>query len=1564
MNTQSHRSENPLYSDVIGLVKEDLWNVELFRNVDTSLNLVLDNNIEGSIVPSPSLSPESDLTVDIKLSSDKIEKTKFKNLQELEDQDIYFTTIKTNQSENETVSITDPEINEDNDDIPVSPPEKSPLISLNKGLEFFNSEVNFHPLICQCASCFLPPVDPQRIKDVYQSTTISPTLDLSQTFTLNSLPTANYTIYLDFTGHTTSGTYWNTYFAGGANITTPAFDIDGNPNSFSNAELERIQYIWQRVAEDFIPFNVNVTTQEPNINDLIKSGSGDTRWGVRVAIGGSSYDWYGNGAGGVAYIDSFNWSTDTPTFVFTSQLANGDEKFTAEAITHEVGHTLGLYHDGRITPSEEYYYGHGSGETGWASIMGAGYYQNLTQWSKGEYLSANNTEDDLSIITTQNGFGYRTDDAGNTIATATPLILSGTSITGSGIIERNTDVDYYSFTTGTGPITLTVNPFTRGPNLDILAQLYNSSGTLITSSNPADLLSASINTTLASGTYYLAIQGTGKGDPLGTGYTNYGSLGQYSIVINPSITNNNDNFVDRIDLGSVPNTTVTGSNVGATGEVGEPAQSGDINSVWWSWTAPNTGIVTIDTNGSGFDTYLSAFTGSTVNNLTVIQQDDDGGDGTNSLVSFVAQQGVEYQIAVDGWSSNTGNITLNLDWQSNVGGIEGSIWDDVNGNGTWDSGENPLPNWQVYLDQNRNGQFDQGEITTVTDANGNYLFEDLAPGSYVVAEVIPSGWQQTYPDQFNPNSIVSSSSVPFVNSNPSIDTSPITKPPSPNLNADYQSGELIIKLKDGISTAEINTLQGSLGAKVVKSVANLGIQLWSIKNMSVAEAIALYGDSNLVEYIEPNYTISINDISTQATPNDPSYSQLWGLHNTGQTGGTVDADIDAPEAWDITTGSSNVIVGVIDTGIDYTHPDLINNMWTNPGEIPNDGIDNDGNGYIDDVYGYDFAYNDSDPMDVPRGDNPGHGTHVAGTIGGRGNNGVGVAGVNWNVQLMALKFLDDYGNGSTFNAILAINYATMMGVNLTNNSWGGGGYSQGLYDAISAAGNAGQLFVASAGNDGNNNDAFASYPATYNLDNIISVAATDHNDQLASFSNYGATTVDLAAPGVNIYSTFPNNTYGSISGTSMASPHVAGVAALLLANNPDLTDEEVKAAILSGVDLKANLAGTNLTGGRLNAYNALIYSTPVPGTHAVQVTAGQTVQGINFGNQQIPLVDINIGGNQTVVEGMTNPQNVTITVILSQASSQTVTVQYATANGSAIAGSDYTNTTGTLTFTPGETSKVINVPILNDNINEPDETFTVTLSNPTNGVIVSATSTVTITDTLSSNTTTTLPAGVENLTLTGTGNINGTGNAGNNRMTGNSGNNRLNGGDGNDTLIGGAGNDTLSGGTGADSMVGGPGDDLYGVDNPSDVIIELANQGIDTVNSSITYTLGANLENLTLTGTANISGTGNTLNNVIRGNSGNNRLNGGDGNDTLIGGAGNDTLSGGTGADSMVGGPGDDLYGVDNPSDVIIELANQGIDTVNSSITYTLGANLENLTLTGTANISGTGNTFKQCHQG
>ena len=282
------------------------------------------------------------------------------------------------------------------------------------------------------------------------------------------------------------------------------------------------------------------------------------------------------------------------------------------------------------------------------------------------------------------------------------------------------------------------------------------------------------------------------------------------------------------------------------------------------------------------------------------------------------------------------------------------------------------------------------------------------------------------------------------------------------------------------------------------------------------------------------------------------------------------------------------MVGVIDSGVDYTHPDLVSNIWTNPGEIAGNGIDDDGNGFIDDIHGYDFINNDGDPMD----DNN-HGTHVAGTIAGAGNNGQGVTGVNWSSSIMGLKFLSESGSGYTSDAVRAINYATMMrtsyGVNIrvTNNSWGGGGSSVAMQDAIQASGDAGILFVAAAGNDGTNNDALPHYPSSYALDNVLSVAATDHNDNLASFSNYGQTTVHLAAPGVSILSTVAGGGYSFFSGTSMATPHVAGVAALAWAVDPEATVAEIRTALLQGTDTLGSLAGKCTTEGRLNALNTL-----------------------------------------------------------------------------------------------------------------------------------------------------------------------------------------------------------------------------------------------------------------------------------------------------------------------------------------------------------------------------------------
>jgi subtilisin family serine protease len=342
-----------------------------------------------------------------------------------------------------------------------------------------------------------------------------------------------------------------------------------------------------------------------------------------------------------------------------------------------------------------------------------------------------------------------------------------------------------------------------------------------------------------------------------------------------------------------------------------------------------------------------------------------------------------------------------------------------------------------------------------------------------------------------------------------------------------------------------------------------------------------------VDAAEPDYLSGL-----QRTPNDPSYGSLWGLNNTGQSGGTADADIDGPEAWDVQVGTRATIVAVIDTGVDYNHPDLAANMWRND-DVAGDGLDNDANGFVDDVYGYDFANNDSNPMD-----DEGHGTHVAGTIGAVGNNGVGVTGVNWNTRIMALKFLDANGSGATSNAVRALNYAIDNGANISNNSWGGGGTSSTLAAAINRARSFNHIFVVAAGNDGANNNTTAYWPGNYSLsyDNVVTVASITRTGTLSSFSNYGATAVTLAAPGSSILSTTPNNTYSTYSGTSMATPHVAGALSLLRDQNPTWTYQQLVAKLKSSVDTSSALTGKVSTGGSLNVARMLDVGTSPPPT--------------------------------------------------------------------------------------------------------------------------------------------------------------------------------------------------------------------------------------------------------------------------------------------------------------------------------------------------------------------------------
>ncbi len=358
-------------------------------------------------------------------------------------------------------------------------------------------------------------------------------------------------------------------------------------------------------------------------------------------------------------------------------------------------------------------------------------------------------------------------------------------------------------------------------------------------------------------------------------------------------------------------------------------------------------------------------------------------------------------------------------------------------------------------------------------------------------------------------------------------------------------------------------------------------------DVGVQDAIARLRRDPAVLYAEPNYIVR-----AARTPDDPRFGELYGLNNTGQTGGTPDADIDAPEAWDISVGSADVVVGVVDTGVDEGHEDLAANMFVNPGEIAGNGIDDDGNGVVDDVHGFNAIARSGDATD----DN-GHGSHVSGTLGAVGDNAAGITGVSWQVRIMALKFLSASGSGTLADAIAAIDYAVAQknaGVNLRvlSNSWGGGGFSQALLDAITAAGDADIMFVATAGGSASDNDVTPSFPASYEAENIVAVAATDHDDELASFSNFGATSVDLGAPGVNILSTTPGNTYSVFSGTSMATPHVSGAAALVLSVNPGLDTAAVKAILLDSGDPVPSLDGVTVSGRRLNAASALQQAAP------------------------------------------------------------------------------------------------------------------------------------------------------------------------------------------------------------------------------------------------------------------------------------------------------------------------------------------------------------------------------------
>lgn len=685
--------------------------------------------------------------------------------------------------------------------------------------------------------------------------------------------------------------------------------------------------------------------------------------------------------------------------------------------------------------------------------------------------------------------------------------------------------------------------------------------------------------------------------------------------------------------------------------------------------------------------------------------------------------------------------------------------------------------------------------------------------------------------------------------------------------------------------------------------------------------------------------------------NDPKYTDggLWGMYGDATPIANAYGS-QAGEAWAAGyTGSGKGIVGVIDTGIDYTHPDLYLNIWLNQGEISNvlrptladidlDGlitfrdlnnvanatrvtdinsngyidagdllndvrwensIDENGNGYVDDLVGWDFSNNDNDPFD----DNS-HGTHVSGTIGAIGGNGSGVVGVNWAVQMVGLKFLSATGSGATSGAILALDYFThaatqaSAGENFvaTNNSWGGGGASQGLTDAITRAARQDILFIAAAGNETTNNDVNANYPSnistmtTAGYEAVIAVASLTASGHLSSFSNFGATTVDLAAPGSSIYSTLPGGTYGSYSGTSMATPHVTGAAALYAALHPTASAAQIQQALLASAAPTTSLTSVTASGGRLDigTLMGLLPSVPpvvvdISGTTATTVTltssAPQTSLIAVAGDQDWFKVELASGYRYDFALDAAAGSGLDTYLRLMDSRGTELLVN-----------DDAVGLNSRLSFTASTT-----------------ETYFVSAQGYSSSV--------------------------------GSYTLNMTADSVSLVLVGSSRNDALVGGAGADRLSGLAGNDNLDGRLGADILIGGTGNDTYYVDNTGDQVIEDTAAGIDTVVAALSYVLTANVEKLTLSGSLAMNATGNNLQNTLTGN------------------AANNILDGGTGADVMAGGSGNDIYYVDHTSDRVTELSAAGTDTVLAAVSYVLSRHVENLTLDSMAAIDATGNT-------
>jgi subtilisin family serine protease len=819
----------------------------------------------------------------------------------------------------------------------------------------------------------------------------------------------------------------------------------------------------------------------------------------------------------------------------------------------------------------------------------------------------------------------------------------------------------------------------------------------------------------------------------------------------------------------------------------------------------------------------------------------------------------------------------------------------------------------------------------------------------------------------------------------------------------FVKDEIVIKFQDNVSKEAIQAVQQELGASISRIIPSLNIQLWKIPDgLTVERVIEQYGNDQRIQFVEPNYMenqlASGTPVSASPplTPNDPGFVSQWALNNTGQTGGTPNADINAPEAWGalqgwgwLTAGGS-AVVGVIDTGIDYTHPDLINNIWTNPGEIAGNSIDDDLNGYIDDVNGWDFFNNDNTPLDIN-----GHGTHVSGIIAADTNNNIGIAGVTHNTtKIMPLQIFNSYNSvaipTSDFNIAAAIAYSTDNGADLTNNSWGGIGYSNVIYSAIQAADTAGKLFVTASGNYSSNNDTTSFYPANYNLNNIISVASTDHDDQLSWFSNYGLTTVDLGAPGSNIYSTLPTNNvfspgnmYGVVSGTSMAAPYVSGAAALILATrrsrsmidplflaNPNATVPQMLGFILNnGVDYILSLSGQTVTGGRLDLFK-IVDQCGVGWGDVHMVTFDKRNYDFQaFGD--FVFVEAKRPGDDLVVQTrqkawISNSSVAVNTAFATLVEGHRVVYDFDFATRLQIDGNDVALSNGqTLSLGNSQISRTSNI-------------YTIIYAG-TNGVIESSDAQLQARD----------EGSYINLTVSRFGSVRG--------LLGDSDGDASNDfalRDGTQLSANPSWNEIH--GKFADSWRVKADEDLFrsnqlpfvpvppkqiSLEDLDQLVVDRARKAVAAAGipnehiEEAAFDFAITGDESFIKGAAALfaqstiriepkNGTtgddiliGTAGNDIINGLDGNDKLRGLGGNDFLSGRAGNDILDGSsdsTGLDTFAGGAGDDIYGVYNSGTVIFEDADAGVDSVWTAVNYTLPVNVENLYLVG--DVSGTGN--------